>query len=40
MNNLFPIEKVKENATIENSNCLSIKFIPMPQPEARTDDRK
>ena len=30
MNNLFPIEKVKENATIENSNCLSIKFIPMP----------
>lgn len=40
MNNLFPIEKVKENATIENSNCLSIKFIPMTQPKARTDDRK
>ena len=40
MNNLFPIEKVKENATIENSNCLSIKFIRMTQPETRTDDRK
>ena len=40
MNILFAIEKIRENSIIENSNCLSIKFIRMTQPEARTDDRK